>query len=378
MLSKLRRSTLVATLVGAMVLSGGLLSPASADYADRPESSWVPNGTVFAMTQVGDRVYLGGGFTSLRNPVTGARVQRASLAAVDATTGEPVADWNPGANGRVRALAVGPDGTVYAGGDFTEAAGGPASKLIAITPDGQRVAGWDASVTRVVRDIWATDTALYIGGALGRVNGSARPGVARLDPDTGALDKSFNAQVQGGKVNAILPSPDGDTLLLGGAFQAIGGVPRLYVGSVSLATGAVSSWAPDGLCSCGVLDLAADDNNAYAAVGGGGGRVSTFALSSGARLWVKRADGDVQTVAVHDGRVYAGGHYGPTFDGAVRHELAVMNASNGALQGYSLAFTGDDHPGIWAVLVDDSMLRIGGGFRLANSPIMKYAAFSVL
>jgi hypothetical protein len=132
-----------------------------------------------------------------------------------------------------------------------------------------------------------------------------------------------------------------------------------------------------------VWDLAATTDAVYAAVGGPGGRVVAWDAPAAtgvtpatpALRWSRSGDGNVQAVDVHGGVVYAGGHFGPVFDGTTRHQLATLDATNGVLQDYTLAVTGSDHPGIWAVDADDDGLRIAGGFVLAGNPAARYAAF---
>jgi hypothetical protein len=72
--------------------------------------------------------------------------------------------------------------------------------------------------------------------------------------------------------------------------------------------------------------------------------------------------------------VYVGGHFGPNFGGATRHQLAAVDELSGALLSYSLKLTGSDHPGIWAIIVDSTYLRVGGGVQFANAPEKRYAA----
>lgn len=358
-------------------MAGALLAPASAAYDENPGSTWIPSGPVYAMAQYGNRIYLGGSFQNLRNPANGQRTNRQALAAVDATTGELIASWNPGANARVRALAVGPDGTVYAGGDFTTAAGQSAVRIAAIDPNGNAVPGWDASANNTVRDIWANGSGVYIAGNFGNVSGVSRPGLARLSAANGDVDAAFNANVSG-RVRALTPSPDGQTLIVGGSFQRLSGATRVFAGSVDLASGDVTGWTPPRVCdSCALLDLATGDGRVYAAVGGGGGgRAAAWDLSSGARRWITHADGDVQAVAYYDGVLYAGGHYGPNIGSGTRHQLAALNATSGGLLGFSVPFNGNDHPGTWALIANASKLHVGGGFRgMAGSPAQRYAAF---
>ena len=367
------RIVTVLFLAVSAVVTGVLHSPASAAYSKTAiAGSWVPNGTVFAMAKTSSRVYLGGAFTSLRNPKTGQTVARSRLAAVDAATGA-LLSWNPGANNTVRALAVGSNGTVYAGGAFSSAAGRSASRLAAITPTGTAVAGWKSSANKTVRDILVDSTGVYVGGAFGTINGTTRVRLARIRPATGALDTSFNARVGGGYVYTI--APGGDSLLIGGSFSSLSGASRVFSGSVARSNGAVTSWAPASQCgTCKVLDIATDGTRAYQGMAGPGGRIVAFSRSSGKRVWSKAGDGDVQAIAVRGGVVYAGGHFSK-FSNASRRQLAALSPSSGALLSYTVAFTGSDSPGIWATIADSTALRIGGGFNLANSGAARYAVF---
>ncbi len=68
--------------------------------------------------------------------------------------------------------------------------------------------------------IWAieaTSTAVYVGGEFKTVNGTARPGLVKLDPTTGTIDSTFKPGAIKGRVNDIeLVTP-------------AGGVPHLFV-----------------------------------------------------------------------------------------------------------------------------------------------------
>ena len=110
----MRRAVLVCAMVAtAMLLAvGGVALAATMSSVAAPDTLQV-DGRVNAILVVGDRVYLGGDFTHVNG------VRRNYLAAMDASTGQ-LSDWNPNANGSVRALSLSPDGTrIYAGGGFT-------------------------------------------------------------------------------------------------------------------------------------------------------------------------------------------------------------------------------------------------------------------
>jgi outer membrane protein assembly factor BamB len=104
-------------LAVAFATSVAAASPAQVTYAPTPRPTWAANNTVYAVAVHGNTVYLGGEFSALKNPATGATVFARGLAALDRTTGQPL--WTAHASGEVRSLAVAADGTrAFAGGAF--------------------------------------------------------------------------------------------------------------------------------------------------------------------------------------------------------------------------------------------------------------------
>lgn len=370
---RVRRRLVVVSALFALVL--GLPGPAAASqYQPLPDDvqSWVPNGRVYDILTVGDTVYIGGTFTRLRNPVTGQRVDRARLAAFDRLTGA-VTEWDPGADGRVRALASGPDGVVYVGGLFTAAGGRANTNLATIGADGAALSEFRSSPNNEVRDLLHSAGGLFVAGKFTRVDGVARVGVARVDAASGVVDRAFNARLGYGRAFALEEAAG--QLVVGGNYATVSGQPWPYLGSFDPADGTRTTWAPPTVCdSCLLLDVVVDEGRLYAAVGGpGGGRVAAWSLDSAERLWVRRGDGDVQAIDTSGGLVYAGGHFGPEFDGQERHQLAVLD-SDGLLLPMTVPFAGNDAPGLWAVDAQADHLRLGGGFQgIAGSSAARYA-----
>lgn len=371
----------IALILTTLLTAVGGIAPASAAYETRPTPSWVPdNGRVFAMVSDGDRIYLGGTFTRMRNPATGEVVARRRLAALHADSGELVTGWRPRATGTVRALALDTVGTLYAGGDFTEISGKPVQRVVAIASTGRPVSTWTASADKTVRDIVVQPDGIFISGAFTYVNGTPRVGAAKLSPVDGSLLGGWNAEVSLGEVWAMAPSHDGSTMLLGGSFRALSGTTRDFLGSVSLDTGEVTDWAPPRPCSgCVIFDLTTADTSVYAAVGGYGGRVVSWDGTTGVQRWSLWGDGDAQAIAVYAGVVYAGGHFGPSFAGHERHQFAALNAADGALLDLEIPLVGPDQPGIWAILADARALHIAGAFEgVQGSSATRYARFPTL
>lgn len=344
-----------------IVVSLGFAAPAQAAYSPSPQSTWATNGTVFALAVRGDVIFLGGKFTELRDPVTRARIPAGGLAALDRTTGEP--PWTASADGEVRSLAVSADGTkVFAGGAFTAVNGTPARHLVALRlATGVPVPGWQGSASGSVRDLVVSGTDLFVGGPFGTVNGVKRNGLALLNGDSGAVQR-WRSSTTGGRPSAIQLAVAGNALIVGGNFTSLGGKPRRYLGSVSTTTGQATGWTPPARCgTCYVFDVDADATGIYAASGGPGGHLTAFSSGTDQARWSVTADGNIQAVAVADGRVYAGGHFDRRLGGAVRHQLAAVTAGSGSVT----AFAPDmikPYPGVWALAPRPDALFVGGGF----------------
>ena len=88
----------------------------------------VMNGSVNALTQVGNKIIAGGTFTTVRQTTASANIVRNHIFAFDATTGAIDMAFNPNLNKLVNSLDT--DGTsVYAGGDFTTSNGVAAKRV---------------------------------------------------------------------------------------------------------------------------------------------------------------------------------------------------------------------------------------------------------
>ena len=365
------------TLLGSFVGQ----SPALAEYSQTPSFSWVPNGGststgVYAIAKYGNVIYIGGSFTSLTNPKTHAVATRDRLAALDANTGE-LLPWNPDADGTVRSLEAGPDGTVYAGGDFTHIGGVAATRLAAVTQQGVLNPSFQGSANGTVRQIRADGSDLYVAGDFTQINGIGRLGVAKVAAASAVVDPTWDAHLYGGRVRALAFSDLGD-LVIGGTFTKINGRAQTFLGRVSKANGADSGWAPRQACSnCQILDLDVDGSMIYAAMGGTYGRVAAYYHTGGQATWSKLGDGDVQTVDAIGSTVYAGGHFGPSFLDQPRNQLVALNASDGALLPFSPSFRTNYHPGTWDLLATDTRLYVGGGFRTTTGPYGRYGSFPI-
>lgn len=408
----------VRRLLASSVLLGLVVAllPAAATaatYNSAAVPTWVPNGQVWAMAVTPSRIYLGGDFTSLQNPVTGATFAANNLVAIEKSTGNPSTTWRPSVVGNpaefdvngfrtnppVAALNWNTDGTLYVGGDFNSVSGKTRNFAAAIDKDGQVLDSWAPVVTGGrVWDFARAGSQLYMVGQFGKVNDVNRSGAALVSATTGATDITWDAGLTG-RAQAIALS--GGKVFLGGTFTKIHGRDQSFLGSVDATTGADTTWNPASQCTeaaagadCRIRDLAVDSTRLYAAIGGEpGGRAAAWALASmpaiATPIWKQNADGEVQAVTVYDGVVYFGGHFSthvtemdltqdPPAAGEnhVRNQFYAVNPATGDVLPYTLPFINPATPGLRVLAADAQGLRIGGQTQIAGKPYKNFLTFA--
>jgi hypothetical protein len=206
----------------------------------------------------GDRVFVGGRFTGVRQGPTGTTVAQRMLAAFD-LDGEFIPTFRPTVDGRVWDMTMTTDGKLIIGGDFTSVNGAPnTSGLAALDPaTGQLVPGWTANVTRtagnmIVRALDSRGPWVYAAGRFNRVQGGGSP----LTTVSSAINvKATNGQPGGwkpvltGTAVRIRAAAAGDRVYLAGYFNAINTDPAHgYYGITDATTGVpvagVGPWRP--------------------------------------------------------------------------------------------------------------------------------------
>lgn len=373
-----------AVLAGITLLVG----TASADYVATPKATtWsATDGPVYAIERIGNTIYIGGGFKTLRSPDGSQTVPRNRLAAFNATSGD-LLPWNPGANDIVRVLRQSSDGTaLFVGGRFGTIGGashrGGFGKLDAVS--GALIKSFNPQVMGNVYAIERSGTTIFIGGEFTTVSGQVHERLAALDETTGVLVSGWNGSADN-TVRTLLVAQDGTgRLFVGGLFRTLSGQGRDFSGALNSADGSLnSSWQPGSACTdldnqCYVLDMVQDNSKVYATVGGPGGRVIAWNLSNGARQWASFGDGNLVTLAINNGVVYAGGHFGPNFGNQVRTGFVALSAATGGVLSYAPRFFGGDQ--VFDILADVDTLRIVGGYTRVNSDTtrQRYAEFAAI
>jgi hypothetical protein len=155
----------------------------SADPADWTPRVISPTGVyhaVYKVLQVGDTVYAGGNFTTVQPADRSVTLSRKSLFSFSATTGA------------INPLSVSTDGNIWA--------------------------------------IAYAHGSLYVGGTFSVFNGVSRRGLVKVDPTTGAVDRHFNAHLNGAVREAQAVH---HRLIIGGEFSRRLKATNLHTGASS-------------------------------------------------------------------------------------------------------------------------------------------------
>jgi outer membrane protein assembly factor BamB len=368
-------------------------------------------GRVLTVVVSGGLVYLGGDFAALSPPGskdTAALVRRDHLAAL-ADGGTTLAEWNPAADGEVRALLPAADGSrIYAGGMFKHIGGQPASRLAALDPttgalDPTFVPPTVDGVVRVLA-LSPDGKVLYVGGdfsALTAADGTVenRPHLAALDAATGGLIPWLPPDDTGGRysghtgtkdrtrpggVYAIAPSADGTTVHVGGTFLSFGGHSGLV--SLDAATGQPTPWQTEVDRPVFGLTRGSDGHTFYAAAGGEGGRLIAFRPHGPPEgVWQVKTDGDNLAVVETAATVYLIGHYDNIVqpdsdcyqycpDGQARGHLSAFDR-NGVLEDWNPIANTPTGP--YAAAADGTHLYVVGEFtKIGGIRHVGFASFS--
>ena len=343
----------------------GLAPSASAAYANEPIGpSWTPNGGVHAVVTDGSRVYVGGAFTG-------------GVAALDANSGALI--WLGNADGDVRALALGPNGSLLMGGAFNTVGGTTHRKIASVNAATGAVNNtFRGSVGGTVRDIVVVGNTAYFGGAFTNHSGVTQRGLGAVDATTGVRVAAFTTAANDGTVYSL--ATDGTKLFVGGNFTGVGGQARNQLASVTLATNTLDAWNPARACTgCNVIwDLTVRGDRVYTAGRNAGG---LYIVHKGTGATVHRLggfNGDTQAVTVApDGRLYLGGHF-VTVGGVARELVAEFDVSGSrpVLLGFSANFV-TSWPGVWAMASTSSRLYVGGDFTVAGTQTKRYPYFAM-
>lgn len=234
------------------------------------------NGVVWAQVMVGNIVYATGDFTSARPAGAKAgtsETPRKNLVAYDVTTGV-MTSFTHTLDQQGRAITASPDGHyLYVGGSFTTVDGQAHSRVAQfdLTNGGALVSSFKGGTSSDVLALTATNDKIFIGGSFARaVDGSGHSQLVGYTSGGQILD--WKPQVTGNNgISAMVISPNGNNVIIGGNFTRINDKRFHALGAVSIASGKPTAFASSAssfaiksdVKSAGITSLSTDGTNVY-------------------------------------------------------------------------------------------------------------------
>ena len=256
---------------------------------DQPE---ITDGEIWDIEVVGNRVYVAGDFTSIRQPNNGAVVDQAGLAAYDWNTGQVDTGFRPVfGNGGVDAIEATPDGSkLFVAGDFGTVNGVTRRAIAQIDPaTGAPVESWQANANGKIFELAVTNSTVYAGGRFTTIGNVPRGALAALDVQTGAVRTDFVNNITGGigtngglAVQRLKLTHDEGRLLVVHTGRQVNGQNRYGVAIINTRTNKLTPWKStlweDNLQFVGGIqriyggDISPDDTQFVVSSGSGGDR----------------------------------------------------------------------------------------------------------
>ncbi len=343
----------------AAILGGTLLAaPAQALVPTTPDAQlWGVNGRVRAVLATSSAIYVGGDFSAAVGP-QGQSVPRTNLAAFDPQTGL-LLPFAPATNGAVWDLAASSDGTVYAGGAFSQVNGVPRGRAAAFAGDGTLLA-FNPKANAAITAILATTDTVYLGGLFTSLNGQPQSMLAAVDP-AGAPKPGFTASADA-QVHDLVLTPEGTSIVVGGAFTSLSGNTQARrLALLDPATGVATALGTR--VPYEIFAVTATLHQIFGAGGGAGGHIYGFDRSTGLQQWTVLSDGDAHGVAVQNGVLYVGGHF-TKYAGQPASHVAAVSPSTGQRLPWNIQV--NSNLGVHTLTAFQGQVLIGGDFTKIN------------
>jgi uncharacterized repeat protein (TIGR01451 family) len=386
--------------------NSGSVQIKSTMVSETPDQTYQTNGKVSTIVKVGNIIYMGGEFTSMRParaPLGTGEVQRMYGGSIDYTTGM-LASWDPEFDDVVESMVLSPDGTtLYVAGDFRHVGAVARAHIAAFNASTGALLAWAPNFDSVVHQITisADGQYIYAGGAFQNVNGTSQPWSAKVTTATGALVPAYAPSISYPEfpgltmVRSVAMSLDGSSVYIGGVFDLVNGQTHQSIVKVDSTTGLPDAgWDPgmqkkvnkntsqvyvvvpttNYIFLCGdFYSVGGIPTSNLAAVSPTNGQLSP--------VWENETDGAVNACAVSGTRLYIGGHFdwvgGPNADiahpnpgqpltGVLRHHLASLSLTpiGAPIGGEALLWQPDANSaaGIYSLLVTPTYVYAGGDF----------------
>ncbi|HEX8120064.1 MAG TPA: hypothetical protein VF549_02255 [Solirubrobacteraceae bacterium] len=343
-----------------------VLADGSLDAAWAPE----PNRPVRALVRSGDRLFVGGEFTTI-----GGKFRNHVAKLTVGGTGAADASWNPDTSGFVRALAL--SGTsLFIGGTFSDVGVEARDDLAKVSTTGVGAvdATWaPANGSTAVLALAVSGANLYVGGSFTHLGGQSRNNIAKLSTTgAGAADATWNPDADS-DVRAL--ATDGTSVFAGGMFFQMSAAAHPFVAKLPAGgTGAAdAAWqpGPDGfvndleLTSAGLV--AAGEFTFVDGFSLERSRLARFATggSGAADSWNPNANDVAQAIATSGDDLLVGGMF--TSAGAsnlLQPALARLSPAGAGDAAWRPILAGS----VNAILLSDTAVTVGGDFGTFGGP----------
>ncbi|MBM3675300.1 MAG: hypothetical protein FJW88_10210, partial [Actinobacteria bacterium] len=341
------------TLLGLTgIVAAGMLATAPAAHAVQPSPGHtklppetprtnvprITTGEITDLEYIGNRVFIAGTFTSIRNNTTNntTTVNQPRLASYNIDTGLIDTGFRPVFGSGITEIEATPDGTkLFVVGRFNTVNGVTKRKIASINPvTGATITGFTANANAAATSVEATNTTVYVGGQFTTVNNVTRVGLAAVNANTGALVNGFVNNLSGGigvdgalSVQALALTHDDSKLLVVHTGRQIAGQDRYGMGLIDTQTNQLLPWRSrlwdDNLQFVGGVNRiyagAIAPNDQYFVVGSGSGgdrppisdTAVAYPIAGGdfvEPLWISRNFDSVYSIAISEQAVFLGGH----------------------------------------------------------------------
>lgn len=299
----------------------------------------ISDGEITDLEYIGDRIFVVGGFTSLRNNTATNRtvVNQRFVASYNINTGLIDTNFRPTFDSGVTEIEASPDGTkLFVVGRFQTVNGVTKRRVASINPvTGATVTGFTANASAAATSLAVSNSTVYIGGQYTAINNTPRVGLAAVNSTTGELISGFVNNISGGigpdgllTVQALKLTPDTNKLLVLHTGRQVAGQDRYGVALIDTTSNTLLPWRTrlwdDNLSFVGgiqrayAVDISPNGEYFVAVSGSGGDRppINDTAIALPIQgsdnvqpLWISRLSDSVYSVAISDVAVYIGGHF---------------------------------------------------------------------
>ncbi len=318
------------------------------------------------------KIYVSGRFTRMNTSAN-----RFMFGAVDATTGAVDANFLPGVDNSVHALAVDGSGNIWATGSFSTAGtstydgntnsmsgsvtrqqvaqfngttGAPTSWAPGANAEGV-TAGWPAKIA-------VSGGSVYLTGSFAMMDGEIRSRAAGFNATTGSL-LSWDPNLGGEHSYAI--AANAGKVYIGGGFSAIGGTERRGIAAFNQVTGALTPFAPaldNAAHGVGVIGDTVFVSGEFTRAKGVGGvittreKVAAFDVNTGElESWNPSTGANTWNMAVDPTRetVFIGGDFSlgpPPGGGDARFGIAAVKGTDACVESWTTACVRNWNPSI--------------------------------